>query len=99
MPPPVTTKIAAATLVTSIWAQATGPLPVKGVSVFNNSASVNLFLGYSNAVTTSLYIVKLVAGAYWEMPYFAANDAQGGGWGIWDGSPGGSDVAEVTVYL
>lgn len=59
----------------------------KGVS-FYNSSSANLYLALSALVSTTLFKVKLVPGAYYEPP--ATFNVQGGVYGVWDAAPGGA---------
>ena len=62
-----------------------------GATIYNDSTS-SLYIGFSGAVTPSNFDVKLVSGAYLELPF---------GWvgvvtGVWDTAVGVARVAELT---
>jgi hypothetical protein len=66
----------------------------QGLFVVNADPASNLYLTYGATSSATLYTVKLVPGAYWEMP---APFYPGVVSGIWDGTPTGH--AMVTEVL
>lgn len=64
-----------------------------GLIIVNTDAASNLFVSYGAVATTALYTVKLVPGAYWEMPQKYAGVVAG----IWDGAPTGAALVTETT--
>lgn len=64
----------------------------KGITVYNN-ADKTMYVGATNAVTSSAFWVLITAGGYWEAPYGYV----GALYGIWATGPTGNAlVTELT---
>lgn len=65
----------------------------QGMTIYNDSASANLFISLGSTVTTTNFTCRLVPGAYYETPF---------GWsgqvvGVWDAAVGNARVTTIGV--
>lgn len=65
-----------------------------GLSIWNGGTG-NLYITTSSTSSTAQYTVKLVPGAYWELPYCDVDPCTGVISGIWDALGG---FAYITEY-
>ncbi len=61
-----------------------------GATIYN-SGSNNLFVCFSATCTTSAYVVKMVAGAYYELPFRYGGAISG----IWDVATGSALISSL----
>lgn len=83
------TNVAASLTSVTLLASNTARL---GATIANDTTSGTLYVKFGTAASTSSYTVKLVSGAYYELPF----DYVGRIDGIWSVADGAARVTELT---